>query len=511
MNNDFLFNNFDNSNFHKYNDIKAKTLRKKRFKSYTPDDHTFLHLDPEKMFPNGSFERFIIDTVNQLNLEKFEYSQQEDLGGNEEYNPKAILGLLFYGYANGIFHSRKLESLCKHDIRYMFISGHATPEHSTISRFIIKYSKEIKELFAQILYIAIKSKYVSYKMIVIDGTKIKANAGEKFNGTIEDFKKKRKHLEKKIQEAINKQNASDKKEEAGYWKNKEERYKKEKEKITGFLEQAHEVYTKANNEVKQNITDNDSRIMKEGGKGFIQGYNSQISVCEKNAIIVASSVNNNAADKEQFKVMVEETIKTASEYKKKLKKGKWISDNGYYSTENIIYCDKENIDAYISYKQDKKIYLEEENPQEIELKNGCRMKGENIYCYGNKKLKLKRKRRSEGEIYCIYGIEDLKRCENCSKFDECVGKNKNKEFWVKDKILKNIDKIINMRNKLRTKEGNMIYSRRMATIEKIFGYIKGILNFSRYTLRSIKKVEVQWKLLCSVYNIKRLYSLKYGN
>jgi len=56
----------------------------------------------------------------------------------------------------------------------------------------------------------------------------------------------------------------------------------------------------------------------------------------------------------------------------------------------------------------------------------------------------------------------------------------------------------------------MIYSRRMPTVEKIFGYIKEVINFKRFPLRGMEKVEVLWHLLCTVYNLRRMYTLKYG-
>jgi len=67
-----------------------------------------------------------------------------------------------------------------------------------------------------------------------------------------------------------------------------------------------------------------------------------------------------------------------------------------------------------------------------------------------------------------------------------------------------------MKKKLRTEEGRMIYSRRMPTVEKIFGYIKDVINFKRFTLRGKEKVDTQWHLLCMVYNLRRIYTLKYA-
>jgi len=452
MSGDYLFENFENFNETNNTEKEIKTIRKKRLKKYNPDQHTFFHLDPSKTFPEGTYERFIVDIINELDLNEFENTDEDDLGGNDEYNPGTILGILFYGFTNGIFYSRKLESLCKYDARYIYISGSNTPEHSTISRFIIKYTNQITKLFAQVLYLAINLGYVEYNMTITDGTRIKANAGKKNSGTVEDFKKRKSKLEKKILGAIIKQKVTDRKDIDEYLEKKKERYKKEKEKICNFLKNAKEIYTKRDKEVEQNITDNDSRIMKGSDGGFIQGYNAQVSACEENSIVLACQVTNNSSDMDMFKTMVEKTIELAPEEKKKdVNESKWINDNGYYSVENIKYCDENNLDAYISDKRDKNIYAEENktNNEEkvIVFKNGCKKKGKDLYCRKDKKLKLKRVREQRKEKFCIFSIEDRKECENCENYKDCSGKEKKKEFWIKQTILENIDKIISMKKK----------------------------------------------------------------
>lgn len=506
----FLFENIEDFTEKNNTEEKIKINRKKRMKKYNPDEYTLFYLEPDKMFPEGTYERFIVDIIKRLDLTKFEYTDKDDQGGNEEYNPKSMLGILFYGFTNGIFHGRKLENLCKYDARYIYISGSNTPEHSTISRFIADYTKQIIELFTQVLYIAIEFGYVNYKMTITDGTRIKANAGKKYSGTIEDFKKRKSRLEKKIKLAIMKQKIADRDDIAEYWGKKEERYKKAQDKICNFLEDAKEIYTKRKKEVEQNITDNDSRIMKAKDGGFIQGYNAQVSACEENGIVLACDVTNNSSDMNSFQTMVEKTIEGAPEEKKKdVKEGKWINDNGYYSIDNIKYCDENKLDAYISDNRDKEIYKEGNEEEEIVFKNGCKKKGEDLYCKKSVKLKLKKVKVQRNERFCVFMTENKERCKGCEYYKDCAGKKKGKEFWIKESIFKNIDKIIAMKKKLRTEEGRMIYSRRMPTVEKIFGYIKDVINYKRFTLKGKEKVDALWHLLCMAYNLRRIYTLKY--
>src|SRR4030042_2010922 len=161
------------------------------------------------------------------------------------------------------------------------------------------------------------------------------------------FRKRQKKLESNIKLAIEKQKQTDKEEETNYWKNKEERYKKEIDKIGNFLEEAKEIYNQRGKEIIQNITDNDCRIMKNKNS-WQEGYNSQVTVCEKNGIIVGCNVTNDANDYAMFQEMIEKTKEQTKEEKKEiLKEAKYLNDNGYYNIDNLIFCDKNKKDAYI--------------------------------------------------------------------------------------------------------------------------------------------------------------------
>jgi len=242
------------------NENKEEYYYKTRFKYYAPYQSIFLNFNPMNMFNTASFERFIVDTINSINIDDFITHKGKDLGGPEEYNPRTLLAIIFYAYSNGIFSSRKIDELCKHDVRYMFISGYETQKYSTICRFIIKYQMQLKEVFKKILYIADDMGYINYNIIATDGTKIQANASKKFTGTIEGFKKISTKSDEKIKLAIEKHQSANVEIKREYWGNKKKRYEENKSKIDNFLNTAEAEYTIRKKERKQNITDNDCII-----------------------------------------------------------------------------------------------------------------------------------------------------------------------------------------------------------------------------------------------------------
>lgn len=248
-------------------------------------------------------------------------------GGETPYHPKSLLGIIFYGYASGIFSSRKLEDACRNDIRFMYVSGFCTPDHSTISRFVNKNAKEVENIFTKILYIADENGFIDYKLIATDCTKIKANVSKRFTGTIERFKKRRELYLDKIKLAIEKQRAADKSEEIDYWQKKEKRYKKNLTKIDNFLKEAKEIKNRENKEIRQNITDPDCRVVKTG-MIYQESYNAQASVCGKSGIIVGAELENAEADYTLFNQMIEKVKEQAPKDKKaRCKDSKHLFDN----------------------------------------------------------------------------------------------------------------------------------------------------------------------------------------
>lgn len=487
---------------------------KKRFKEYNPSQSMFMTLYPDELFPHDSFERFIIDMFNTIDLSSFIKSNKMDLGGNSEYNPKMMLIIIFYAATNGIYHYRKIDKLCKYDQRYFLLSSEQLPDYSTFSRFIKKYSDEIVNIFSKILFICQEKGFINNKLFAMDGTKIKAHAASKFTGKIKDFKKRKTTLEKNIKLALEKFQDSDSSEELkNYWSKKKEKYDKDLEKINNFLKTVEKQETLRGDEIQQNTNDPDCRIMKDHGS-FTEAYNAQAVACGETGIIVSNDVTNNAADVSNFKTNYENTKEILSE--EEIKDSKFLGDAGYHSAENMEYSKKNNIDVYIPQKKDKNVYRGE---KKVDLLKKGRITSEDLdikiedekyvlTCPGKEILSMKEKpfKNRESSYYLFY-MKDKSKCEKCSYFSICYGKTKNKTFSIRQKVIDNIDYILNTKNKLYSDEGRMIYSNRMPLIEKVFAHIKYNLGFNRFTRVGMNAVKTQWSIMCSAYNLRRMYNL----
>ena len=98
--------------------------------------------------------------------------------GSKPFHPALLVALLFYGYATGVFSSRKLERATYDSIAFRYICANTNPDHDTITSFRKRFLKELGALFVEILVVGEAIELVKLDTISLDGTKIKGNASK---------------------------------------------------------------------------------------------------------------------------------------------------------------------------------------------------------------------------------------------------------------------------------------------------------------------------------------------
>src|SRR3990170_8266963 len=144
----------------------------------TPDYEATLNqtIRLREALPPQHLARFVVDIIAQLDLSRI-YEQYAPLGG-EAIAPEILLGLLFYGYATGLFSSRKIEKATYESIPVRFVAGGVHPDHDTIAHFRKTFLAEIQELFVQILLVAQAAAVLKLGNLSLDGSKIHADASK---------------------------------------------------------------------------------------------------------------------------------------------------------------------------------------------------------------------------------------------------------------------------------------------------------------------------------------------
>jgi transposase len=118
----------------------------------------------------------VLGAVDAMDLSRFEEAYRLGAAGRPAYDPAVMVALLMYAYARGNRSSRGIERACWEDVAYKVITGMRTPDHSTIAEFRRRHEIEIAALFDDVLGLCREAGLVSVGVIMIDGTKIKANA-----------------------------------------------------------------------------------------------------------------------------------------------------------------------------------------------------------------------------------------------------------------------------------------------------------------------------------------------
>src|SRR4051794_3291388 len=96
--------------------------------------------------------------------------------GSASYHPSMLLGILVYGYATGVFSSRKLERATYDSVAFRFLAANQHPDHDTLAVFRRRFLEEITELFVQVLELAREMGMLRMGTVALDGTKVHANA-----------------------------------------------------------------------------------------------------------------------------------------------------------------------------------------------------------------------------------------------------------------------------------------------------------------------------------------------
>ena len=425
--------------------------------------------------PPDHLARFIVKVIALLDLSAI-YARYAPVGG-EPYAPELLLGLLFYGYATGVFSSRKIEKATYESIPFRFIAGGWHPDHDTIANFRKIFLAEISELFAQVLVVAHELGLLKLGNISLDGSKIHADAskshavsygrllqverrlgaevkelmalGEKVDqedlpeGLEVEFEialrqerllnlaQAKAVLEARAQERYE----ADKAEHDAKMREREEKTKRTGRKPGGKAPKPPTAGPRAKDQY--NFTDPDSRIMKNSADdGFDQHYNVQVVVDQDSRFIVGGTVSNHANDKE-------EAIPTVDTIPAEVGKPKAAAlDNGYFSPTNIKALEARGIEPYIA-----------------------------------------------------------------------TGRDRHHQSWQErfaqqpEPPPEDASPIVKMAYKLKTDIGKQIYGLRKSTVEPVIGIIKEALSFRQFSLRGMRAVAGEWCLMCLAYNLRRLHTL----
>src|SRR6202167_4865843 len=144
------------------------------FRPIDRDTDFLLPPSVDEWLPQRHLARFVVEVIAGLDLRAMTGSYRGS--GEASYHPKLLLGIIIYGYATGVFSSRKLERATYDSVAFRFIAANDHPDHDTIATFRRRFLPQIEDLFVQVLVLAREIGVLKLGTVALDGTKIHANA-----------------------------------------------------------------------------------------------------------------------------------------------------------------------------------------------------------------------------------------------------------------------------------------------------------------------------------------------
>ncbi len=429
----------------------------KSYRTYLPEQDLLLPPSLRDWLPENHLTHFVSDVVDQLDLRAIESVYEMDERGQPPYHPRMMTKILIYGYCVGVFSSRKIQKKLVEDVGFRMLAAGNEPDFRTISDFRKLHLQALQGLFDQVLQITLRAGAMKLGRVVLDGSKVKANASKhramSYGRMREDEKRLKEEVQKLLQQAEN----VDAEEDARYGRDRtgdewpaelarrETRLQKIQQAKRALEERAREQAQREGQSVEQakpeekaqyNFTDPESRIMK-GADGFVQAYNAQIAVEPDFQLIVGQRVTPAANDKQQMVPTVEAIRQQAGQKPEEV-----LIDSGYCSEPNLKYLEKEKIEGFVA--TDRELHGDPKQP-------------------------------------CPRGP-----------------------------LPRGASRVDRMRRKLQTQAGAAVYATRKTIVEPVFGQIKQARGFRQFLLRGLEKVQGEWAMVCLTHNILKLHRMCYG-
>jgi len=271
--------------------------------------------------------------------------------------------ILIYGYCVGVFSSRRMQKKLSEDVGFRVLAAGNQPDFRTISDFRKQHLGALQGLFDQVLQIALQAGTMKLGRVVLDGSKVKANASKHKAMSYGRMQEEEKRLKEEVKRLLEQAEATDAEEDTRYGRDRTgDELPAELRRRETRLKRIQEAKSKGKPEEKArpkakmqyNFTDPESRIM-PGADGFVQAYNTQIAVEPDLQWIVGQRVTQATNDKQQLAPTVKAVEEQAEQKPQEV-----MTDSGYCSEANLKYLEKKRIEGFIA--TDKESYRDRQQP-----------------------------------------------------------------------------------------------------------------------------------------------------
>ena len=433
--------------------------------------------------PEDHLARFVADLVPSLELSEFYASYEEKDGrGQAAYHPVMMVRLLIYGYCIGVVSSRQIEKRTYEDVAFRYLSADEHPDHTTINEFRKRHLKALSGLFLQALQLCQAAGLVKMGHVALDGTKKQANASKhkamSYGRMGEAEAKLKAEIEDLLQGAEAADVAEDEKERQGFsdklpkeLARRESRLKKIQEAKAALEAEAREKAEQEKASVEARIAARQKQEEETGKK--MGGHPPQVPDPEQAK--PEDKAQRNFTDPDS----------------------RIMPDGAHKGSFVQAY------NAQIAVDAEAQIIVAAEVRQEANDKQQLAPMLEQV----QQNTGVKPVASSEDAGYWSPEQVADKRVAGID-LHVATGRDKHgiaEETAPSTDATTEATALNQMKQKLQTEAGRAIYKMRKAIVEPVFGQIKECRNFRRFSLRGLKNVRAEWKLVCLTHNILKLF------
>lgn len=504
------------------------------FKRYVQNQPMLIPPSYDDLVPQNHPVRVVNEVIERIDISGLEKSYKG--GGTSSYHPRMLLKVVVYGYLRNIYSTRKLEQAVNENVHFMWLAAGAKPDHNTISDFRSKRLKDhLKKIFNQVVMLLAEEGAVSLKEVVVDGTKIEANANRYTFVWGKAIKVSRERIERQLKEL---------------WRYVEQVYEDEEQRpnepnfeaidpqaVARTIEEINEVlkdkeidpkvrqklkYAEKNwpgklaeYDEKEKIlkgrnsyskTDEDATFMRmkedHMRNGQLKpGYNVQAST--EKQYIINYTLGQTTSDTVLLKEHIDEHIQSYGRSPEKL-----TADAGYGSEENYTFLEEQGIEAFVKYNYfDRERREKMRNPFHVDNLH-YDLEQDIVTCPAGQSMHYigDTHRRSGSGYLQTYRMYQAMNCEGCPMRGPCHKAEGNRIIQRSPKLVRYKQQV----RELLTSEEGLEKRKQRWQVEAVFGNIKQNKGFRRFYLRGIQKVSVEVGLLAIAHNLQR-FSNKTGH
>ncbi len=489
----------------------------------------------EEVIPSDHPVRLLDEILDRLDWTQWEAAYHGS-HGQPPIHPSVLAKTLLFAMIRRIRSSRQIEYELKHSIDFMWLTSGRRIDHTTISEFRRKHSQELRGIFKQMIKLAIDLKIAHLAELCIDGTRVLANANRYKTWTSARLAKALEQLDSQITEALATLEINDSLDEDLLGDDiSADRLPAEVADLQSRREQlaAHMETAKAMDELRKKNggkgpaqlpkTDPDSRILPNKEGGYAANYTPMATTETGCGLIVMADVVIGNVEHDQFSSIIDAV---QSDFDAEVERA--LTDSAYTNGENLTAAEEKGVELIgplaetkcqdnPAVREDPSQPVAEEgldrlpiNPQTKRFDKSAFVYDEEADCYYCPAGKSLAHRTTENATYRsgkpvqrkVYTCHD---CAGCPLADRC---RKNPDAKRGREVMHDEHEGARRRHRerMKTEEAQVAYSRRQHFGETPFAVIKACLDLRRFLLRGIEGVGQEWRWAATAFNLKKLMS-----